>query len=67
METGKIFPVCGNTYNMLKETRFEDHFDFIGDFSTHYGIFDGCGTSIPYKSAGTSDTDSAASSGGGCC
>ena len=68
METGKIFPVCGNTYNMLKETRFEEHFDFIGDFSTHYGIFDGCGTSIPYSSAGTSGADGAASSkGGGCC
>jgi len=67
METGKIFPVCGNTYNMLKETRFEKHFDFIGDFSTHYGIFDGCGTSIPYSSAGTSGTDAAVASGGGCC
>ena len=44
MEKGKVFPVCGNTYNMLKETRFEKHFDFVGDWSTHYGIFDGCGT-----------------------
>jgi ubiquinone/menaquinone biosynthesis C-methylase UbiE len=44
MERGKIFPVCGNTYNMLKETRFAKHFEFVGDWSTHYGIFDGCGT-----------------------
>ena len=66
METGKIFPVCGNTFNMLKETRFQTHFDFIGDFSTHYGIFDGCGTSIPYSSAGTSGND-AGKGGGGCC
>lgn len=42
MESGKVFPVCGNTYNMLKETRFENHFEFIGDFSKHYGIFEGC-------------------------
>mgnify|MGYP000548269400 CR=1 FL=1 len=27
------------------------HFDFIGDTSTHYGIFEGCGKSIPYASA----------------
>lgn len=37
METGKVFPVCGNTYNMLYETRFRPH--FIGDSSRHYGIF----------------------------
>jgi hypothetical protein len=65
METGKVFPVCGNTWNMLKETRFEEHFDFVGDFSNHYGIFEGCGTTIPYKSAGM-NADSA-SAGGGCC
>jgi len=50
METGKVFPVCGNTYKMLKDTRFRDHFDFIGDFSNHFGIFEGCGTSIPFAS-----------------
>jgi SAM-dependent methyltransferase len=65
METGKVFPVCGNTWNMLKETRFEEHFDFVGDFSNHYGIFEGCGTTIPYKSAGM-NADSA-SAEGGCC
>eukprot|EP00566_Odontella_aurita_P011396 CAMPEP_0113572110 /NCGR_PEP_ID=MMETSP0015_2-20120614/25919_1 /TAXON_ID=2838 /ORGANISM="Odontella" /LENGTH=392 /DNA_ID=CAMNT_0000475119 /DNA_START=89 /DNA_END=1263 /DNA_ORIENTATION=+ /assembly_acc=CAM_ASM_000160 len=44
MEKGRIFPVCGNTYNMLEKTRFGEHFEFVGDFSTHYGIFEGCGT-----------------------
>ena len=38
-ETGRVFPVCGNTYRMLHETRFKDHFDFFGDFSRHYGLF----------------------------
>ena len=46
---GKIMTVCGNTYKMLKETRFERHFDFYGDFSTHYGIFEGCGGAMPFS------------------
>lgn len=48
IEKGKVFPVCGNTWRMLADTRFARYFDFIGDFSTHYGIFPGCGTSIPF-------------------
>jgi len=66
METGKVFPVCGNTFNMLKKTRFEAHFEFIGDFSKHYGIFDGCGTSIPYTSV-KGGQGSTSSGDGGCC
>ena len=50
---GKIFPVCGNTWNMLNCTRFKDHFEFIGDFNTHYGIFAGCGTGIPFEDGGS--------------
>jgi len=49
IETGKVFPVCGNTYRMLHETRFAPHFEFIGHWDTHYGIFEGCGTSLPFK------------------
>lgn len=41
-ETGKPVPVCGNTAAMLEETRYGEHFDIIGDRSTHYGPFD-CG------------------------
>ena len=33
IEAGKIFPVCGNTWRMLHDTRFCDYFDFIGDFN----------------------------------
>jgi arsenite methyltransferase len=54
IERGRVFPVCGNTYRMLHETRFAPHFDFIGDFTTHYGIFRGCGLSIPFD-AGAQD------------
>ena len=53
IERGKVFPVCGNTWRMLKDTRFAPYFDFIGDFSTHYGIFAGCGTSIPFDTGGS--------------
>jgi Methylase involved in ubiquinone/menaquinone biosynthesis len=63
IEAGKVFPVCGNTFRMLSETRFAPHFDFIGDFSTHYGIFAGCGGNSPFDSL----TESGASASGGCC
>jgi len=48
IEKGKAFPVCGNTWRVLADTRFRPHFEFIGDFGTHYGIFPGCGTSLPF-------------------
>jgi len=51
IKTGKVFPVCGNTSRMLSDTRFAPHFEFIGNTDTHFGIFDGCGTSIPFVSA----------------
>ena len=62
MEKGRIFPVCGNTYRMLNESRFAPFFDFIGDWSTHYGIFPGCGTASPF---GRSSPENATS--GACC
>jgi hypothetical protein len=62
MERGKVFPVCGNSFRMLAETRFARHFDFIGDVSTHYGIFPGCGTSIPFAAAAAQQA-----SAGDCC
>eukprot|EP01137_Pigoraptor_chileana_P007020 Opistho-2@52002 len=64
MQTGKVFPVCGNTYKMLKDTRFSPHFEFMGTWQTHYGIFEGCGTAVPFKSSASSSKTSAA---GGCC
>ncbi len=59
LETGRVFPVCGNTWRMLAETRFVEHFDFIGDFSRHYGLFEGCGGGLPF--------DIASEGGSGCC
>ncbi|MBC2776849.1 methyltransferase domain-containing protein [Parasphingopyxis marina] len=61
IEKGRMFAVCGNTWRMLAETRFAEHFEFFGDFSTHYGIFPGCGELMPFNA----ETGDAAISG--CC
>ena len=61
-EKGRVTPVCGNTWRMLAETRFRAHFDYVGDTGTHYGIFAGCGTALPF------DTAAGAVAGpSGCC
>lgn len=57
---GKVFPVCGNTWRMLHDTRFERHFEFMGNWTQHFGIFEGCGTTLPY------DVEQGAAAGG-CC
>lgn len=62
IEQGRVFAVCGNTFRMLNESRFAPWFEFIGDWSTHYGIFPGCGTTTPFGQ----ESDEIASSGG-CC
>lgn len=67
IEKGRIFPVCGNTYRMLNESRFAEYFDFIGDWSTHYGIFPGCGTPVPFGAGAPQNETGAATSSGACC
>ncbi|CAA9495173.1 MAG: SAM-dependent methyltransferase SCO3452 (UbiE paralog) [uncultured Sphingomonas sp.] len=62
IEAGRLFPVCGNTWKMLRDTRFAAHFEFFGDFSRHYGVFAGCGTSSPFSAKATAPEAS-----GGCC
>lgn len=59
IETGRVFPVCGNTWRMLQETRFAGHFDFLGDFSRHYGLFAGCGGGLPFDQTASGATGSA--------
>jgi SAM-dependent methyltransferase len=61
IETGKQFPVCGNTWRMLHDTRFIEHFDFYGNFDQHFGIFPGCGMGIPFDDAIMGEPE------GGCC
>ena len=57
IETGKKFPVCGNTWRMLHDTRYAKNFNFIGDFSDHLGIFPGCGSNIPFDTTQGSKID----------
>jgi arsenite methyltransferase len=52
IEKERIFPVCGNSWRILQESRFAPHFEFLGDFSTHFGVFPGCGTNIPFAGDG---------------
>ncbi|MFW8637515.1 methyltransferase domain-containing protein [Cribrihabitans pelagius] len=61
IETGKVFPVCGNTWMMLQNTRLAPHFEFIGSFDTHYGIFAGCGGASPFNGI------EGQAAGQGCC
>ena len=62
-ERRKILPVSGNTWRMLKETRFAPYFEFIGDFSTHHGTFTGRGANVPTADASTEN----AACGPKCC
>lgn len=61
IEAGKVFPVCGNTWMMLRDSRLAPHFEFIGSFEAHYGIFEGCGGNSPFNGL---EQDGAAP---GCC
>lgn len=56
-ETGLPYPVCGNTADMLSQSRYGSHFRVIGDKSTHYGPFE-CSPAIPKEVSENS---------GGCC
>lgn len=58
-EAGRIMTVCGNTALMLAKSRFARHFDFFGDTKTHFGIFPGCGTNMPFTAEARND--------GACC
>ncbi|ABI58601.1 methyltransferase domain-containing protein [Nitrosomonas eutropha] len=62
IDTGRVFPVCGNTWRMLHDSRFASHFDFIGNFERHFGLFDGCGSKLPFDM-----NTSLSGSGGTCC
>ncbi|ODR94636.1 methyltransferase type 11 [Methyloceanibacter stevinii] len=62
IEKDRIFPVCGNVWRMLADTRFAPYFNFVGDFSKHFGIFPGCGTPSPFE-----DADKAGNGSVSCC
>lgn len=51
IEAGRVFAICGNSWKMLSDTRFAPYFDFIGDFSRHFGVFPGCGGGLPFDAS----------------
>lgn len=61
IEAGKAFPVCGNTWRMLHDSRFAEHFEFCGDFNHHLGLFEACGSSMPF------DADAGCNEPSACC
>lgn len=61
IEAGRIFPICGNSWLMLSESRFAGYFDFVGNFDRHFGVFEGCGGGLPY------DDDGSAAEPATCC
>lgn len=56
-ETGRPLRVCGNTADMIANSRYGAHFQVLGDKSHHFGLFD-CG---PASSSDAGKTD------GACC
>ncbi|NJM51245.1 MAG: methyltransferase domain-containing protein [Sphingomonadales bacterium] len=62
IEAGRVFPLCGNSWKMLGLSRFAPHFDFIGDFSRHFGVFAGCGGGLPFDLSADTNIEAA-----GCC
>lgn len=63
IERGRMFPICGNSWKMLADTRFAEHFEFFGDFSHHFGVFPDCGVALPFSA----DEATAADSPAACC
>ena len=61
---GKIVSVCGNTFDMLNKSRFKKDFQFFGDTSTHFGIFAGCGTAMPFN---VDEAENTNGQGASCC
>jgi hypothetical protein len=59
---------------MLAGSRLSPHFSFIGDFNRHYGLFEGCGSVLPFDggttetaAAPTASTAAQAATSGSCC
>jgi len=59
-ETNRPMLVCSNTAAMVRDTRYQEHFEIIGDESQHFGLFD-C---APVAGAVSQDSDDSL---GGCC
>jgi len=54
---GAKVPVSRNTAALLRQSRFAEHFDFLGDDSVHFGAFDDKNSRLPFSGGAAS----------GCC
>ncbi len=64
-ERGRAVAVSGNSYRMLHQSRFASHFDFIGNWENHYGIFaEHNGMELPFDLV---LEEQQRKDGGGCC
>jgi arsenite methyltransferase len=59
-EINKPMLVCGNTADMISQSRFANYFEILGEKTTHYGIFD-CAPATATAS------NTATNSNGACC
>jgi hypothetical protein len=66
-EKNKWESVCGNTFRMLKQTRFEKYYDFEGSFEQHFGIFPGCGKTLPFVEGNMKPLNESSSTGQSSC
>lgn len=48
-KTGEMKAVSGNTFKILKSSRYSENFEFLGNLNTHYGIFDDKKSKIPFS------------------
>ena len=47
---------------MQTDTRLAPHVEFHGDFSRHFGLFEGCGGGLPFeRGGGAGEADAACS------
>ncbi|GAA4381284.1 methyltransferase domain-containing protein [Hymenobacter koreensis] len=60
-ETGRPVLVCGNTADMLTQTRFAPHFRVLGDKTQHFGLFP-CGPAATSPVSAAADAPAAS-----CC
>ncbi|MBT7668194.1 MAG: methyltransferase domain-containing protein [Bdellovibrionales bacterium] len=58
---GHSTAICGNSFRMLNQSRFNRWFDFSGDFEHHYGPYSCCNQSSPPMDSNSKQ------SGGSCC
>jgi hypothetical protein len=54
---------------MLQQSRFAPHLQFIGDDQRHFGLFEGCGSSLPFDQGAEAVPGAGSASGtaGSCC